>query len=484
MLGMHGLQGFFGILPLYSPPVKYSEILFGVLRVPLDALAALAALLLAYRLREANIDLLPGLQVITQPSNLPEFRYYVQTFVLPWAAVYIGVVAALRLYTLRVTLGPWRELGRTVLASGLWLTLVIAWFFLVQKQLFFSRALLLQATLLLTLFAVACRASMVLLQRACLRRGIGVRTVISLGGRDLPDAIREALRGDVRFRYVGHLMDMEGVHRFEHERHVDLVLHTDPAPSSDDTVHIIDYCRSHHIGYAFLPPVFADAPQQLSMDRLGMVPLLKFEPTPLDGWGRVWKRIADIVGSAALLLLLSPLMVIAAIGIVLTSGFPVFYVSRRVGQHGKRLIPVLKFRTMVRDADAQKATLAALSHRSDGPLFKMHNDPRVTPFGRLLRRWSIDELPQLLNVLAGQLALVGPRPHLPDEVQRYRDSQRRVFAVRPGVTGLAQVSGRSNLRFEDEVRYDMQYIEEWSLFLDVWILWRTVFVVLFGKGAD
>jgi FlaA1/EpsC-like NDP-sugar epimerase len=198
--------------------VKYSEILFGVLRVPLDALAALAALLLAYRLREANIDLLPGLQVITQPSNLPEFRYYVQTFVLPWAAVYIGVVAALRLYTLRVTLGPWRELGRTVLASGLWLTLVIAWFFLVQKQLFFSRALLLQATLLLTLFAVACRASMVLLQRACLRRGIGVRTVISLGGRDLPDAIREALRGDVRFRYVGHLMDMEGVHRFEHEQ--------------------------------------------------------------------------------------------------------------------------------------------------------------------------------------------------------------------------------------------------------------------------
>lgn len=484
MWAIHGLQGFPGILPLYSPPVKYSEILFGVLRVPLDALAALAALLLAYRLREANIDLLPGLQVITQPSNLPAFSYYAQSFALPWVTVYVAVIATLRLYTLRVTLGPWRELGRTIIASGLWLTLVIAWFFLVQRQLFFSRALLLQATFLLTVFAVAARASMILLQRACLRRGIGVRTMVSLGGRDLPDAIREALRGDVRFRYVGHLMDMDGLLRFEHEQRVDLLLHTDPSPRGEDTTNIIDYCRSHHIGYAFLPPVFADAPQQLSMDKLGMVPLLKFEPTPLDGWGRVWKRIADIVGSIVLILLLSPVMFAAALGIVLTSGFPVFYVSRRVGQHGKRLIPVLKFRTMVRGADAQKRALEALSHRADGPLFKMQNDPRVTPIGRMLRRWSVDELPQLLNVLAGQLALVGPRPHLPEEVQRYRDNQRRVFAVRPGITGLSQVSGRSNLKFEDEVRYDMQYIEEWSLFLDAWILWRTVFVVLFGKGAD
>jgi lipopolysaccharide/colanic/teichoic acid biosynthesis glycosyltransferase len=158
-------------------------------------------------------------------------------------------------------------------------------------------------------------------------------------------------------------------------------------------------------------------------------------------------------------------------------------VSKRVGQHGIGTVPVLKFRTMVKDADARKQEYAELSHR-DGPLFKIQNDPRVTPVGRLLRRWSIDEFPQFFNVVAGQLSLVGPRPHLPDEVQKYREDQRRVFAVRPGVTGLAQVSGRSDLKFEDEVRHDMQYIEEWSLTLDVWILWRTFFVVLWGKGAD
>ncbi len=472
-----------GTLPLYSRPVKYSEILFGVLRVPLDALAALAALLLAYRLREANVDLLPGVQVITQPSNLPEFGYYVQSFVLPWVIAYVLVLAVLRLYHLRTTLGVWRELGRVVVASGLWLTLVIAWFFLVERQLFFSRALLLQATVLLTMFALAGRAAVVLLQRACLRRGVGVRTVVSFGGLDLPEVMRDALRGDVRFRYIGHLSDLEGLQRFEHERKIDLILHTDPRPSSEETAKLIDYCRSHHVGYSFLPPVFADAPHQLSMDRLGMVPLLKFEPTPLDGWGRVWKRLFDVIGGLLFLIVLSPLLLVSALLVLVTSGWPVFYISKRVGQHGIGTVPVLKFRTMVRDADARKKEFAELSHR-DGPLFKIQNDPRVTPIGRLLRRWSIDEFPQFFNVVAGQLSLVGPRPHLPDEVQKYREDQRRVFAVRPGVTGLAQVSGRSDLKFEEEVRYDMQYIEEWSLALDVWILWRTVFVVLWGKGAD
>jgi hypothetical protein len=290
--------------------VKYSEILFGVLRVPLDALSALAALLLAYRLREANIDLLPGMQIITQPSNLPEFTYYVQTFVLPWVAAYVGVLALMRLYALRSTLGVWRELGRVIVASALWVTLIIAWFFLVEKQLFFSRALLLQATVLLTVFALSGRVAVVLLQRACLRRGIGVRTAVSFGGMDLPEVMRDALRGDVRFRYVGHLSDLEGLKRFEHERKIDVILHTDPRPTGEETARLIDYCRSHHVGYSFLPPVFTDSPHQLSMDRLGMVPLLKFEPTPLDGWGRVWKRLFDVAGGLFFLIILSPFMLL------------------------------------------------------------------------------------------------------------------------------------------------------------------------------
>jgi lipopolysaccharide/colanic/teichoic acid biosynthesis glycosyltransferase len=125
-----------------------------------------------------------------------------------------------------------------------------------------------------------------------------------------------------------------------------------------------------------------------------------------------------------------------------------------------------------------------MSHRNDGPLFKVRNDPRVTPFGHFLRHWSLDELPQLINVLVGEMSLVGPRPHLPEEVDQYSPYERRVFAVKPGITGLAQVTGRSNLKFEEEVKLDLQYVEEWSLFLDLWILWRTVFTVLKRDGAD
>jgi lipopolysaccharide/colanic/teichoic acid biosynthesis glycosyltransferase len=233
-----------------------------------------------------------------------------------------------------------------------------------------------------------------------------------------------------------------------------------------------------------LPPILADVPQQIVVERLGLLPIMRFQPTPLDGWGRVLKRTFDIVMATSLLIVLSPILLLITLGILTMNGWPIFYVSKRVGQEGRRTIRLLKFRTMVPNADLLKAQLHEQNHRQGGPLFKVKNDPRVTPFGLILRRFSLDELPQLLNVITGTLSLVGPRPHLLDEVERYEEDQRRVFAVKPGLTGLAQVSGRSDLQFEDEVRLDLRYIEEWSIFLDLWVLWRTIFVVLSRKGAD
>jgi lipopolysaccharide/colanic/teichoic acid biosynthesis glycosyltransferase len=147
------------------------------------------------------------------------------------------------------------------------------------------------------------------------------------------------------------------------------------------------------------------------------------------------------------------------------------------------MIPVFKFRSMVQNADALKETLLKKNERRDGPLFKIKNDPRITKLGKFLRRFDIDELPQLFNVVLGHMSLVGPRPHLPAEVARYKSYERRVFAVKPGITGLAQISGRSDLPFEEEVRLDLQYIEEWSLRRDIKILLYTVAVVL-GKGGE
>lgn len=466
------------------PTMKKSEVLFGITRVPLDAVAVFSALILSYRLREASIDLIPRLQLLEPPQSLPPFDTYVMTFALPGMLLFLVLAAFVRLYVLRGTLSAWTQIGRVIVAVGLWLVCVNAWFFLIQRELFYSRALLLLAVILMTVFTLLLRMLLLQLQRMLLTRGIGRTFVLSFGHAAPSEIARDTLTHEPGYTYLGHRESMNEVREFLDRGTLDLILQTDPNPGSEETISLLNFCRSRHIGYGFLPPVLADVPHQLAVERVGMLPIMRFQPTPLDGWGRVIKRTFDIVVSLLLLFVLAPFLILIALGIFVSSGWPIFYVSRRVGQEGRRTVKLLKFRTMVKNADALKAELEQKNHRNDGPLFKIKNDPRVTPFGMFLRRFSLDELPQLFNVLRGKLSLVGPRPHLPAEVERYEEDQRRVFAVKPGLTGLAQVSGRSDLNFQEEVRLDLRYIEEWSIFLDLWILWRTLFVVLSRKGAD
>jgi len=447
----------------------------------MDVLAVLAALLLSHRLREAQIDLIPRVQLLDPSPTLPSIHEYLWSFALPGAAVFLCVAALLGLYVLRSTGSAWNEIGKIIIAGFVWTVLVMAWYFLIAKELFYSRILLAHSTLFIILFVMVARATIILLQRACLRTGIGVRLVVSIGTHPIAHTAHTALLHDAHYKYLGHLSDLSRLQSLCSTCRPDLVVQTDPDPSGKSTLTLIEYCRSHHLGYAFLPPVFADVPHLLRVERLGLVPMLQFFPTPLDGWGRVLKRLFDLSMSVLLLLILSPLLLLIAVAIVLESGFPVLYRSRRIGEYGEIPIDVWKFRSMIRGADERKQELLQQNERNDGPLFKIRADPRVTRVGRVLRRFDLDELPQLFNVLWGQMSLVGPRPHLPDEVSRYSEFQRRVFAIKPGVTGLAQVSGRSTLKFDEEVRFDLQYIEEWSLALDLWILWRTLFVVFWGK---
>ena len=465
--------------------MKRSELLFGIFRIPVDAIAIGGALLLAYFLRLQNIDLIPGIQLLDPARTLPDLPYYVNVFLIRGVLLFLLIAAGLKLYMIRVTLGFFREESRIILTTVVWVGAIMGWFFFVRKQLFFSRILLLHATLFAFLFVSFGRMLLTLLQRELLRKGIGVRTVLSIGSQQLPSAVAQFLGRDARYHYLGHLppVGAERTTPLREHHEVDLVLQTDPN-NSDETNFLIDYCRSHNIGYAFLPPVLVDVPHLLRMYRFGSVPVLRFHPTPLDGWGSVLKRTGDIIFAAILLVLLSPLFLLVAFIIKMDSRGPVLYRSKRIAQGRMKSVTLFKFRSMVQNADTLKEFLIDKSHRTDGPLFKIKNDPRITRFGKLLRRFSIDELPQLWNVLKGDLSLVGPRPHLPEEVQKYTDFQMRVFAVKPGLTGLAQISGRSDLKFDEEVRLDLQYIEEWSPFWDMWILWRTVRVVLRGEGAD
>ncbi|TDB96314.1 sugar transferase [Micromonospora fluostatini] len=211
------------------------------------------------------------------------------------------------------------------------------------------------------------------------------------------------------------------------------------------------------------------------------LPLIHVEAPEFRGARKLVKGFVDRAAAVVALLLLLPLLLVIALAIKLNSRGPVLFRQVRVGQGGREF-GVYKFRTMVVNADALLAELAA-RNETDGLLFKMRDDPRVTRIGRLLRKWSLDELPQLVNVLFGQMSLVGPRPPLPSEVARYDGDVARRLLVKPGMTGLWQVSGRSDLSWEDGIRLDLYYVENWSLAADLTILWKTVGAVVNGRGA-
>ena len=211
-------------------------------------------------------------------------------------------------------------------------------------------------------------------------------------------------------------------------------------------------------------------------------PLIHVETPSFDGGTRFAKRAFDVVGSGLLLLVLSPALVVLAVLVALTSAGPVFYRQERVGLNGQ-LFNMLKFRTMRVNADDQLAALLAAQGTADRPLFKVRNDPRLTRVGGALRKFSLDEFPQLINVLTGDMSLVGPRPQREGEVNLYDSAAHRRLFVKPGMSGLWQVSGRSNLSWEDSIRLDLYYVENWSLTGDIVILWRTMRAVV-APGGD
>jgi exopolysaccharide biosynthesis polyprenyl glycosylphosphotransferase len=220
---------------------------------------------------------------------------------------------------------------------------------------------------------------------------------------------------------------------------------------------------------------------RMTVQSVAGVPLFYVRRTGMDKVQRTIKRTVDLLGSATAMVLLLPALAATALWIKRDSDGPVFFTQVRVGRDGQAF-KLWKFRTMQRDAEDRRIEL---EHLSDGPglLFKLKEDPRVTGAGRFLRRYSLDELPQLVNVLRGEMSLVGPRPALPSEVEQYDDWLRNRLKVKPGMTGLWQVSGRAQTSFSDYVRYDLFYIQNWSLSLDLWILWRTLRAVLSGEGA-
>ncbi|MFA6549689.1 MAG: sugar transferase, partial [Candidatus Margulisiibacteriota bacterium] len=251
--------------------------------------------------------------------------------------------------------------------------------------------------------------------------------------------------------------------------------------SADKILDIITECERYGVEFKLVPGILELIASRVDADELGGIPLLTVSEIKLQGFNAVLKRGTDILFSAMGIILLSPVLAFFALLVKLTSQGPVLFVQPRIGIDGKKF-PMYKFRSMVEDAEKIFPKLAPLSE-VDGLLFKMKDDPRMTPLGKFMRRFSIDELPQLFNVLFGHMSLVGPRPPLPREVEKYSSWHMKRLRVRPGITGMWQVSGRSLLPFEEMVRLDIYYIENWSLWLDLKLLITTVPVVCTGSGA-
>jgi exopolysaccharide biosynthesis polyprenyl glycosylphosphotransferase len=245
---------------------------------------------------------------------------------------------------------------------------------------------------------------------------------------------------------------------------------------------IVRHCEEQGIIVRVRTEMFKTGFARSYTDELEGVPVVTIQSGPQDGWQLIAKRLIDILGSAGLLLVLAPFFAIVTLLIRLDSTGSILFAQERVGLN-KRRFRMLKFRTMLDGADQQQLVLEHLNE-AEGPVFKIRNDPRITRVGRILRRFSIDELPQLFNVLKGDMSLVGPRPLPVRDVNRINVQwHKRRFSIKPGITCLWQVNGRSNIGFNDWVRMDLDYIDKWSLGLDLKILMKTIPVVLRGPGA-
>lgn len=253
-------------------------------------------------------------------------------------------------------------------------------------------------------------------------------------------------------------------------------------PSEKNIINeLITSIRKYDVQIKIIPELFELVTSSISFDQAYDYPCIEIVKTPLRGLNLFLKRAADIILSILGIIIISPILLIVALLIKLDSKGHVFIHQKRVGKNGAPF-HMHKFRSMVNNAEELKEQLEKYNE-ADGPAFKMKNDPRITRVGRFIRKFSIDELPQLFNVLKGEMSLIGPRPPLPNEVEQYTDFQWRRLDIRPGITGLWQVSGRSDITFDEWVKLDLYYIEKWSISLELKILLKTIPVVLKGEGA-
>jgi exopolysaccharide biosynthesis polyprenyl glycosylphosphotransferase len=463
--------------------MKKSELVFSAVLIPVDYFMVFLAGIFAYHLRFFSFftDIRP---VITEIN----FQQYITVlFFIPLIFIVIFTVAGL--YAIRVTRRIMNEMATIFVASTAAIALVIIIIFF-QRELFSSRFIVIIGWVLIVVMVMIGRLLVRGVQRFLLRKGIGIHNVIIIGKNSATEDIIKQIHKNplLGYRVVARFDDFSDNTKTEVLKKietsiVDEIIQSDVDLLKSEALAIKDFCNDHHLVFKYATDLFEVQPTHLEINTIADIPIIEVKKTRLEGWGRIFKRTFDIIFSFILLVVLSPFLLLVAICIIIDSQGSVLVKLERVGEKGKRF-KLYKFRSMVKNAQLLKKELVDMNERADGPLFKIANDPRVTRMGRFIRKTSIDELPQFINVFRGEISLVGPRPHEPEEVAKYERWHRKLLAIKPGVTGLAQVSGRSDLKFEDEAKLDIYYIENWSPELDLQILLKTPWVVIRGRSAS
>lgn len=474
--------------------MKKSEIILTTIHLPLDFLMLILAGLTAYSLRFAKF--FTSIKPVIFDLPFEKYLPLLLAVALGWLALF----AFSGLYNVKPNRRLLNEFSRIFYACSTGLAALTIYIFF-RRELFDSRFIVLAGWLLAVIFVSAERTLMRLLKNLLYRAGVGVRWVILIGEGHVTEILAETIlhrRGfgyclAARFPQFNESSQKE-IEKLIAQKKADEILLTDPKADQEETLALVDFCDSRHLTFKYSADLFSTLVAQMAVSAMAGIPIVEMQKTTLQAWGRVAKRLVDISGAIFLGLLTSPLMLLTALAVWGESGRPIIFKNERVGENDKKF-NTLKFRSMFQrfcigpqfknrdEALAFEKELIQKQSIKDGPVYKIKDDPRVTKVGRFLRRFSIDELPQLGNVLKGEMSLVGPRPHQPREVARYEKRHRRVFNIKPGLTGLAQISGRSDLEFEEEARLDSFYLEHWSLLMDLVILLKTPFILLKPRKA-
>lgn len=463
-------------------------------RVLIDAALINLAVAIAYYLRY-ELGLIP-------PGSEGAFDHPYTAYLPLSVAMTILTIAILRMegfYPLTRGQTLPEEFYQIVNATTTTTLITMAFTFFLRPTVY-ARSVYVYAALLMILLLTAARILQREITARLRKRGIGADHVLIVGAGEVGRALMRNIvaRADLAYHVEGFVDDdpergttdlgrfkalgsTDNLPRLLRELPVDEVIIALPWLAREKIISILNLCQLAGITAKIVPDMFQLSLSHIAIDDVGGIPLISVRETRMSLLDAIVKRFIDLAGTLVLGIVFAPVMIVAAILIPLDSPGPIIFSQPRIGKGGRKFV-AHKFRSMFEGADEEQEKLNGLNE-AIGPLFKIRNDPRRTRVGRWLRKTSLDELPQLWNVIKGEMSLVGPRPATPEEVEQYQEWHKRRLDVAPGITGLSQVSGRSDLTFDEQAMLDIYYIENWSAWMDIWILLRTIPAVLFARGA-